>query len=50
MKKLKITPSSIKEKNILSMEQKFFKNINPTHYYDVGKYFLALDYARDELV
>jgi hypothetical protein len=38
------------EKNIRSMKLKFFKNINPTHHYDMSKYFVAFDYARDELV
>ena len=39
--------------NQISEEHSFFDEpviINPTHYYDMGKYFLALDYARDELV
>jgi hypothetical protein len=46
----KITPSSMVEKNILSMEPNFFKNINSTHHYDKSKYFVVFDYARDELI
>ena len=46
----KITPSNMIEKNILSMEPDFFKNINSTHHYDKGKYFSVFDYARDELI
>jgi hypothetical protein len=38
------------EKNIRSIKPKLFKNINPTHHYDMGKYFVAFDYARGELV
>ena len=45
-----ITPSIMIEKNILSMEPNFFTNINSTHHYDKGKYFVVFDYARDELV
>ena len=45
-----IDPSTLIEKNTLSMEPNFFKGINSTHHYDKGKYFVVFDYARDELV
>lgn len=47
---LEITSSGMTEKNILSMEPNFFRNINSTHHFDKGKYFAVFDYARDELV
>ena len=46
----KITPTTMIEKKIFSMEPNFFKNINSTHHYDKGKYFVVFDYARDELI